>query len=278
MARRIEDVLGLTTEEIAALGPLLNNPTYRAKLQAQADAMETLESQNSKLTTDINAYDKWYMDEIVPTHNKTVKDLEEARVEAAAAKARLEFNQNLNMQRQGEQQVHGTADDAAKAAADKIRQDLNQPKYVSEEVFFNAQDQAGAAIAEAADLIEDHRELYGTRLNLKQLRLDAKAAKLPIRQYWERQFKVSEKRQEISAKAQQEHDDKIRAEERQKLALEFGTGSNPGLVTPRPSANPFTLRTREANGKQPWERNESELAKARVETAYGKAVARGEAN
>ncbi|MGH7184481.1 MAG: hypothetical protein ACREJN_21255 [Nitrospiraceae bacterium] len=283
MARTLEQVLkarGYSDTELAAMSTVLQDPRFRKNLEEEIAAADTAREQNTKLTKDLDEYDRWFTNEITPEHTKLLKEREDAVAEAAASKARLELIQKRGMQRQGEIQDPALASDAEKAAqeaAERARA-AGQPttKYVDEQTFQGAFERTGEAIASGVDLMFDHQELFGTRLNMQQIFLDAKAAKMPVRKYWESHFKVAEKRAEIAEKARGDNEARIRDDQRQKDALEFGGGSNPNLRVPIQSRNPFVSRRAEGE-KQPWEINENERNLSRVQKAFQKAVARGEA-
>lgn len=282
--RKLEDALlasGLTAEDLTAMAPMLSNQKYRTALQAQIDNADTLTEQNRKLNGDLDTYTKWWETEIVPDHTKTLKALEDSRADVAAANARVKFLQERGMQMQGNQQspeMMAEADRLAREASEAVRNTQNQPKFVDAETFQRAFESTGEAIAAAADLAEEHRDLYGSRLNMSELRKSALTNKRSIRQQWETQYNVPAKRAEVAAKAQADHDEKIRTEVRQQMAMEGGNSSNPNLRLGSTSSNPFTVKKQEENGKQPWEVPPAVLRQKRVEEAFSSAVKRGEIN
>lgn len=286
MPRTLEQVLkarGYTDQELTDLAPMLGNAKFRSSLESELGVIDTLQAQNANLTTDLDKYDQWFTNEITPEHEKLMKEKEDAVAEAAAAKARLDLHQKLAMKRQAHQQDPAAAAEAeaeaarvAAAAADATRRVPDNKKYVDSETFQQAFESAGDAIANGVDLVMDFQELFGKRLNMTQARLEAKAARKPVRDYVEQKYNFDGRRAEIAAKAKSDEEAKIRQDERQKVMVEFG--GNPNLRPMVPSNNPFVQRKKAANDKQPWELTENEKADARVQKAYQKAVERGEIN
>lgn len=282
MARTLEQVLkarGYSDQELTDLAPMLTNAKFRASLEAELVAADTLSEQNTRLSADLDNYDKWFTTEITPEHEKLLKEREDAVADAAAAKARLEIMQKRGMRKQGTQQdpdAVAEADAAAAAAAAASRKVPDDKKYVDSDTFQNAFEATGEAIANGVDLVLDYQELFGKRLNMTQARLEAKAARRPVRQYVEEKYGFAAKREEMAKKAKEDHEANIRKDERQKIMVEFG--GNPNLRTLVPSNNPFVPRKKVEGGKQPWELTENEKSESRIQKAYQKAVERGETN
>lgn len=266
---------GLTDQEITDLAPMLSNAKYRQALESELSQVETLRAQVTKNEQDLKEYDEWITGEIGPQQQRLMEEKANLAAEAAAAKARLDAYQKETMRRQAGATTETTTTET-KTTADPAKTEIaiDPSKYVDRDTFVAAADRFNDAIADAQDLAEEHRELFGSRLVLKDLREKAKAKRMSVRQYWEQEYKVGEKRKEIETKKQQDWENKIRQEERQKIALE--QGSNPSIRPAMPSTHPFVERKKADAGKQPWERNEAELANDRVQKAYKKSVERGE--
>lgn len=275
----IEELLtkkGYTAQEITDLKPLLSNPKFRSDLEAELN-------DGIKAKSDLDAYDRWFTEEITPEHQKLMERVATAEAEAAAAKARFEAYQKSGMRKQAGDQDPAAAAAAAEEEAEKARKaasgaGLDPSKFVTQETFLKVADQTGDAMANAIDIVTDHMQLFpGQQLNMTQLRTEAKAARVPVRQYWETKYKVAERKAAIVEEAEKKKLDAARQEGYQKAAVEFG-GNNPNLRVPMPSTNPFVIKKQNKDAKQPWERNESELSRDRVEKAIQKAASRGELN
>lgn len=286
MKRTLEQALaakGFTAQEITDLGPALTNARFRSSLEEELGLVDTLKEQNTKLASDLNSYDKWFTDELTPDYEKLRKEREDAAVENAGLKARMELIQKQGMRRQGQQQdpeAQAEADRIAREASDAERQRQQpQRKYVDEDTFKGAFEATGTAIASAVNLARQHEKLFGAdaELDMEVLYAEAKTAKMPVKAYWEKKFHVAEKREEIAKKRAEDNETRIRLDERNKMSVEMGLGSNHETRNLMPSNNPFTNRKKSDGDKQPWERGETELAKSRLEKALTKAAARGEA-
>lgn len=258
---------GYSDQEIADLGPMLQNSKFRKDLEEE---LTTMESEVIAKSNDLDKYDKWFTDEITPEHEKLVKERNDAVAEAAAAKARFEAYQKLGMKKQ----AGDKAEDEPVVPAKKT-DDLDPSKFVTADTFNKAYESTGKAMANAIDIVSDHMQLFpGQHLNMTQLMEEARTARKPVREFWESKYKVAEKRAQNAQKAEEEKAEKYRQEGYKKAALEFG--SNPNTRVMVPSANPFVIRKKADAGKQPWERTESELSRARIEKAIEKAASRGE--
>lgn len=88
-------------------------------------------------------------------------------------------------------------------------------------------------MARLYDLGEDHRELFGSRLNTSALLAEATAAGKPLDIYWAEKFKVAEKRAELAAQAASAHDAKVAQEAVTKYASEHNLPVS-SLTRPKP--------------------------------------------
>lgn len=266
---------GYSQQEITDLAPLLANAKFRKDLE---DELSTGE----KASADLNEYDRWFTQEITPEHQKLLRERDDAVAAAAAEKTRFETYQRQSMMRQaGKSQADIDAAEkterdrvAAEAAAKNGGFDPN--KYVSTDTFQRAYEGTGEAIAVATNIVSSHMQLFpGQFIDMEQLQRDAKAARKPVKQFWEEKYNVAGKRQELATKAKDDERAQIRKEEREKLIVDFG-GSNPNLQTLAPSRNPFVIKKTANENKQPWERADSEKERTRIDRAIQNAAKRGE--
>ncbi len=274
---RIEDLLtakGYTADEIKDLGPLLANPKFRKDFEDEL-------TNGEKATKDLNEYDRWFTQEITPEHTKLLKERDDAVAAAAAEKARFETYQRQSMMRQSGK-TQAEIDAAEKVERDRVAAEaagrVDTSKFVTADTFQRAYEGTGEAIAVATNIVSSHMQLFpNTYIDMEQLQKDAKAAKKPVKQFWEEKFNVAGKRAEMVAKAKEDERARIRKEEREKLVVEFGgTGSNPNLQTLQPSNNPFVIRRNAGATKQPWEKTDNEKQRERIDKAIQSAAKRGE--
>lgn len=248
--------LGASEEDLK----VLNTPKIRAgweKVEAERTAAE---QRAVKAEEDRIAYDKWYNEQAMPAYQKALQDAAEARGEAAKERARLKA-----MQESGLAAVAAEPETppATPTSSGVITSD-SLKEYVRADDFLKAYESTGDAIATASEIMQDHRELFGTKVPMKELLDEARRAKKPVREVWEQKYNVSGKRQEIEAKAKADYEAKIRSEERQKVLSEVG---NPETRPLMPSRNPFTSKPVGDANAAPWAKSEDTLAKARVDKA-----------
>lgn len=267
---------GYNDQQLADMAPMLQNAQFRQALEAELGEMETTVA---KVNKDLNEYDRWFTEEITPEHQRLIKDVADAKAEAAANRARFEEYQRRSMGRAaGKTQAEIDAEEAerVRVEAAKAASTVDTSKFVTNEVFQQTHAKVGDAIAVAANITSQHMQLFpGQFVDMEQLLSEARAAKKPVKEYWEQKYNVAARKTEISQKATQDREDTIRKEERQKVMVELG-GSNPNLRPMLPSTNAFVQRKKTDAGKQPWERGENELASDRTLKAAKKAAERGE--
>lgn len=269
---------GYSAQEITDLGPMLQNARFRKDLEEELTGMET---QLTKANTDLTEYDRWFTEDIGPEHQKLIKEHADAVAEAAASKAKFESYQRTSMMRQAGK----TSEEIA--AAEKVERDriaaeaaasagrVDPTKFVSSETFAQTYDKVGDAIAVATNIVSQHMQLFpGQFIDMEQLRVEAKAAKKPVKEFWESKYGVAAKRTELATKAEETKAEKYRQEGYQKAAQELG--GNPNLRPLAPSTSPFVARKKADATKQPWEKSEADVARTRIDAAVQKAAARGE--
>jgi len=119
----------------------------------------------------------------------------------------------------------------------------------------------GQALASSQDLLMEHVSLFGTNkpVNFEALRVKAVAEKQPLRNIWEREMHVPERRQEIAAKAQAELDAKRAAElaaaKQEGIELGMSRSINPMTRPAEAGSSRFgtTFSQRDTTAGKPWE-------------------------
>lgn len=269
---------GYSQQEITDLKPLLSNVKFRKDLE---DELTAFEGNATKMQADLDEYDRWFTQDITKEHGELLQRVADAEANAAAATARAEAYKKTGMRVQAGQltpeQAAAAAEEEVKKAKEAAKGAGVDPRYVTADTFQQSYEKVGEAIAVASNIVSSHMQLFpGEYLDMEQLRTEAKAAKKPVKEFWETKYKVADKRTEIANKRTADAEARVRADERQKVMAEFGGGSNPNIVLPSASKNAFVERKKADAGKQPWERNENELSKARIEKAISNASKRGD--
>lgn len=152
---------------------------------------------------------------------------------------------------------------AEKAEAQKKLQDaeakmkaseVDTSKFVSKEDFEKEQRKIAAAqtayFGEVLEIGDEHRELFGNRVNSRQLIQEAIAAGKSPREFWEEKYNVKAKRDEISKTA----DEKRMADaEKRGYEKRLAEEANPNLREPDSSKNPFYEVPKDGKTIQPWD-------------------------
>lgn len=281
---------GFTDAEIREHAPMLKNAKFRQALEAELGQVSTLRTERDALQKDVADMNKWYEETALPGTQKALdakiaaeRTAAVARGEAEAAKAEIKALQDAGLYKVAKQQGadppspvnHPDPDNPADPGNGNPAFDPN--KYVSREDFDTVYSRVGESIAMVGDILDDHRDLFGQRLpgGMGQLRKDYAAAirnreissELNIRDYWERKFKVEDRRSELAAEERQKAEEQIRKDEREKVLSEVG---NPMTRTAIPSQHSFVIRKKQnedGTDVLPWQSSKGERRSARLKKA-----------
>lgn len=299
MPRKAKEILkarGYTDAELEGL-VLLQDARFTKALEDEDAEREALANANTKMKADLDATTKWYHEEAVPALDKLTKDMVKEKSERARLQAQLEAEQEMGLRRvasdqggQGGSQNQGAQGGGAGGQNGNGNRQAATPdpsldeRFVTRETFQSVVNQYGDAIAMGNDIVEDHRDLFGKRLpgGLGALRANYQKAtetgfRGTLRDYWQKEYNVDKRREELSAKEQQDHEAKIRADERAKVTQEM---MNPHTRPMEASRNPF-VRQRKIEGgvkegdKQPWEQGTVEQRRSQRVVKFGTKVLQG---
>lgn len=218
---------------------------YTRKTQEAAETRKALEKEANDLKERRAALEKWRED-ANKKFDSTLKEKETLQTRLTEAEARM---QTLSAKYQIPEeeiklQMQATGQDAATAAAKVANQggkavqagqegaDMSQ--YLSQEMFQQESASLAVANAQVFDLMREHEKLFGESIKAADLIKGALQKGTSLQQYWESEYKVADKRQEVAAQERADWERKIREEERAKIASEYeGQGLNPGTAAPR---------------------------------------------
>ena len=259
---------GASDADLEALTPLLSNEvfvkTVEKDLNAVAEereiarkaeiARKDAEEKYVKANSSLEEYNKWYKEQAEPAFEAIRKDAVSAREEASKYRERLKAAKDY-----GFADLSDPEPEAKIEVKPEPKVDLpDLTKYVTVDDFQNNVksfgDMYGRAVAMATDIAEEHRELFGSRINMTALREKAVAEGKSLDEMWNREFDVKgarEKKQLIAKEAEekkhQEFIESIRKEEREKVISQMG---NPATRDPMPSRYPaFQVKEK---GDMPW--------------------------
>lgn len=287
MPRKAKEILkarGYTDEELNGL-TLLTDARFVKALEDEDAERERIVAEHARMQSQLADTTRWYNEEAVPTLNNNLAEVVKTRAEIARLNAQLKAEQDLGMRRVANQpsepaQPAQPAQPAPAGAPDFTQYD---ERYINRDTFTQAFSQTGEAIAMATDIMEDHRDLFGKRLpeGIGGLRAKYQEATKTgfrgnLRDFWEKEFNVAQKRTEIATKNQEEHDRKIAEEAVRKYQSEH---LNPMTRTPVASNSPFLRKQKieggTTDGKQPWERGAPEARRAERVVKFGTKVLTG---
>lgn len=260
---------GASDADLEALTPLLSNEVFvktvekdlsavaeeREKSRLAEIARKDAEEKYVKANSSLEEYNKWYKEQAEPAFEAIRKDAVSAREEASKYRERLKAAKDYGFSDLTDPDPVTTP----VTVADPVKVDLpDLTKYVTVDDFQNNVksfgDMYGRAVAMATDIAEEHRELFGSRINMSALRDKAVAEGKSLDEMWNREYDVKgarDKRQVIAKEAEekkhQEFIESIRKEEREKVISQMG---NPATRDPMPSRYPvFQVKEK---GDLPW--------------------------
>lgn len=302
MPRKARDIFkarGYTDQELDTL-PLLQDVRFCAAIEAEDVEREGLVSRNTTLQKNVDDTVLWYNSHAKPTLERALQDAVKSDAERARLQAQIEAEQRYGMRRvanQDDQQNQNQDQNQNRDQNQNQNQNRDQqnrnantnanantdpdPRYVTSDMFNTAFQQTGTAISMATDILEDHRDLFGKRLpgGIGALREKYASAtqtgfRGTLRDYWEREFQVETKRNEITAKERQDHDQRVADEAVAKFRSEQG---NPMTRTYAGSRSPFIKAplagaAAGADGAYPWNNNPQQRSNARVTKFVNKSL------
>jgi hypothetical protein len=257
----VEEVLkqsGFTDEQIRALEP--------KAITAFGGVLSAAEQERTQAEVARRANEQFYEGQIAPSlvawdEEKSRLDADHARLAAEAAYYREAARAaGLPMDAPGVQPRDGQGRYVAGAPGGTP----GSPQFFDVKQVY---ERAGDAIGTLTDIQWEHQRLFGQPLPISPSELvrKADAVKLDPRTYAARTFGWDAKQQEIAAKQQADHDDKIRREAEQANDRKWAEriGSNPDIRAPQASRFSDIVRARRANEiPDPLEMNETQRRQA----------------
>lgn len=265
---KLEDILkskGYTDADLTALAPMLTDQRFRSTLEETYSAVET--ERDTYRAKDAE-WERWRTDVANPRIAQTEQEAAMARRRAADFEEQLKIAKDWGLI-QAETDPNKGQPIAEKPPVQSSEQfdpkkhnllTTNDAKY-----FAIAQ---GKAMAAYQDMSAEHFTLFGKPLEGFEQMFDefsTRAARDPnttLKAVWEQKHNVPAKRAEVQAARQKAAEDAIRADERAKMAAQFG---NPALRTNMPSVQPF-IPVR-ANDGDPWTKTAQERKAQRIQAA-----------
>jgi hypothetical protein len=274
---KLEDILkgkGYSDSDLATvLGPL------------DAKAREALEGAYGVVESELNTYRaendgwaKWHEEHGKPTLALYEKDMIEAKAEAAALKARL-AEAEKNGFAPASVVSATSATNAPPGATDPNAWDARKHNVPTWDDVKKLADAEGQAIAMAADLAEEYRQLTGKSIydysyktpdgrelrGMTAIRTEAQYNRQPnMFEYANKKFNFEGLRNQAAEAARLKHEEAIRADERAKVSSQYGDPNTRPLM---PSKDPFIPAPRQ-QGVQPWDVPETDRRKARLDRAF----------
>jgi hypothetical protein len=236
------------------------------KLSEFESQRNQFEAQANEAKTKVEQYDNWY-NGVLPTLQKVQQDAIAAAAGEASAKALLSkakemygFELPTDVPAAVTNPTAPPASPVATAPNSATRTDLpDLSNYITADRFAREADVVGSAIADVQDLAFEHISLFGHNkpINMVGLRQKAVAEKRPIREIWERELHVADRKSEISAAAETERVAKYQAElaaARKEGFIEGASQSiNPMTREPQNSRFGIAFTKRDSEGAKPWE-------------------------
>ena len=173
------------------------------------------------------------------------------------AKANTEYNAML-ADLASTQAEKAAAATKLKEAEDKLAttQLIDPAKYISVDAYKSDMQKFAAGqtafIGDVLEITDEHRDLFGTKLNPNQLMKEALAAQKTPKEYWTEKYAVPAKREEVAKTADDARIAAIKAEAKKEALAEY---SNPSSRPLRDSDRPFYESSDGDTTKNPWDDN-----------------------
>lgn len=241
---------GATDDEIK----ILDTPVARKGFEAMQAADARAVAAETARATDRKALEDWRDEKVIPEFQDMQNQLIAAQAEAARSKAAILKMQELGLVDVAKTMGY-TPDPPPNAAGNGAPKDFDPSKYVTMDQVTQIAQSEGDAIALAQDIAAEHSALFpDKKLNFRQLRAAALAARQPVEQYWMSTYGVAAAREKRDTDSRIAYETKLRTEgataERERLATQYG---NPDLRPLSPSTSPFTKDPARGREAQPWE-------------------------
>lgn len=259
---------GATDEDVK----LLDTPLARkAHDTMQAQVTEATETQR-RANQHFKDMEEWHKG-VEAINIKLATERDSANVERAGAIAKLKAAQEAGLITLAEIAEPGSSTPRAGETPA-----FDASKYVDRDMLLQVAAQEGDAIATFADIQSEHHELFGTRINARELRKEAISRRIPVEQLWMEKYGVAAKRTEVAAAKTKAHEDSIRLAARKEVETEMASKyANPLTAPPRASENPFSTRPPSVGeaAAQPWNLSDSARSNARLQKVMTKINAPG---
>lgn len=280
---------GATEADLEMMKPLLSNQKFSGAIESELTAkgewerkaaessgkLSEFESQRNQFEAQaeeakkkVTQYDEWY-NGVLPTLQKVQQDTIAAAAEAASAKAQLskakemygfDLPTDVPTVVTGSTALPNSPVATAPTSPAATRSDLpDLSNYITADRFAQEANVVGSAIADVQDLAFEHIALFGYNkpINMAGLRQKAVAEKRPIREIWERELHVADRKGEIAAAAESERVKKYQEElaaARKEGYIEGASQSiNPMTREPQNSRFGVAFTKRDSEGAKPWE-------------------------
>jgi len=287
MARKAKEILlarGYTEAELAGMETLLKDQKFCAAIEAEAQAADEHAALAEERKNLIEQDQKWYQEYAVPEVEKARADAITARKERAAFEAELKARQDYGLKQVASQEGHQPAPVVNPAPV--VAPEFDPSKFVDREAYMKTVQNIPYNLTMLQDISDEHRELFGKSIpggtsKLFQEYDNARAKEHyqgSFRDFWEKKYKVQDKRDAIEADTRKKNEDAIRLEERNKVLSELGNPMTRPLSTSHsPFTNKPTSTTVDSTGKvvtatQPWERSKEQRSTERVSKFTTKAL------
>lgn len=238
---------GFTDEQIKTITGDPKLASTMSKMQTEADRKLAAATEAQKKAEEKEAkVNKWWEEEATPQINDSLSA-------AATEKARAQFYQTQAEEAKKAGFIPADApgfDPAKKTATTTTTTTVpGSPDLVTKDELNKLSGGVVNTFYITQELSNQHFKLFGEPLiGLEALVKEAQTRRIGLTQMWEEKFKVPEKRAEIAAAKQKEHDDAIvkATEDRVKKELAEANGSNGSIA--RPVVSQFSKFTKGAEG------------------------------
>jgi hypothetical protein len=263
---------GASPDDIKLLDTPVARKAHDKMVAAAADA--------KRRSDDIINKNREWAEQVENQNQAYLRERDTAKIEAAAASARLKAAQDLGLMEVAERLEPGSTQ--PKPGETPAFDPKLLENYVNRDTLLQVAEQEGNAIATVQDIAYEHALLFGNdqskRINFRALRQEAKERKVPFEKLWEERFNVPAAREARAAKEKSEYEARIATDAITKYKSEHPE-TNPLMAVPTISRTPFTNHAPSASdASKPWLKSEGEREQARIAKVLPKLEQLGQVN
>jgi hypothetical protein len=280
--------IGLTDQQIADYEKTFGAELAARMLEGPIRAKAEAEALATRMKEEQTAFDTRYQTEILPEMSRVYTDAINMRTQNAALQERLKAAKEYGFLADEAvvpgspvvpgappgQPVTSTTGNSTVSSAQLTIPALD-PRYVQADKFTEAVNNIPEMLGRLTKMSNEHFSLFGSPLlDVDELIAEARKQKKNVQEIWAAKYKVDDKRKEIAAKRQADHDREVAESAVRKYLSEHG---QPFTRPPIASLAPRFTPSSPDDARHPWKgsRERKEERRGKLMEAYQRGAGTG---